>query len=212
MNRANVPRSAVWLLETFKVSDNNPALIGDLSEEVACGCSRRWLWRQVLTAVLYAVSSEIVDYKATTVKALVAGQAVLWLGCWGVMQLPRVHWLSEFIVAVGRRLSVPYNANTFWFVGIPLGFTIVSIIAGWVVGRCHDNSIAFVLLFAMLQFLLILWSDSSEIHRLWAVSLDQSRFRPYFTLLMAYAIIDPVAVLFGGFLSGRPRRQRFPVS
>src|ERR1700733_1395780 len=131
MNKANVPRLAVWLLETFKVSDNNPALIGDLSEEIACGCSRRWLWKQVLTALLYALSREIADHKASTVKALVAGQAVLLLGWWGVIQLQQVHWLSVFFVAVCRHLSVPYHA--FWFVVIPLGLTIMYIIAGWVV-------------------------------------------------------------------------------
>jgi hypothetical protein len=126
------------------------------------------------------------------------------------MQLPRVHWLSEFIVAAARLLSVSYNANTFWFIGIPLGFMIVSALSGWVIGRCHDNGIAVVLLFAIFQFLLIFWSDSSELHRLWTVSLDQSRFRPYLTLLMSYIILDPVAVLLGGFLSGVLRRQRFP--
>jgi hypothetical protein len=211
MNKANVPRLAVWLLETFKVSDNNPALLGDLSEEIACGCSRRWLWKQVLTAILYALSRELAEHKATTVKALVAGQVVLSLGWWGAFQLPRVHWLSVFFLSVCRHLSVPYHV--FWFIEVPLGFTIMYIIAGWVVGRCHDkNGIAFVLLFAVLQFLLLLWSLSTEIHRLWVVSLDQSRFRPYLMLQIAHLFLDPVAVLFGGFLSGRSTRQRFPAS
>jgi len=207
MNETKVPRLAVWLLETFKVSDSNPALIGDLSEEIASGCSRRWLWKQVLIAILYAVGREIADHKATTVKALVAGEAVLFFGWLGVLNVPRLHWLSMFLNAVSRLLSVQPNA--FWFVVIPLELTIVYIIAGWVVGRCsHDNNgIAFVFLFAVLNFFLILWQSSTEIHRLWADSLDQSRFRPYLTLQIVHLFFHPLAVLFGGFLSRRPRRQ-----
>jgi|SRR5579862_8328878 len=64
------PRLATWLLDRLLVSEQNPALIGDLLEEFQAGRTAGWYWRQALSAVVTSLGrSEFRPYR----KAVLAG-------------------------------------------------------------------------------------------------------------------------------------------
>jgi hypothetical protein len=71
MNGPQLPAGAVWLLEAFKVTENNPALTGDLTEECSRGRSNAWLWEQVLVAIAFAIGKEIYSHKLLTIRAVI---------------------------------------------------------------------------------------------------------------------------------------------
>jgi len=59
MKTPRLPAAAVWLLDAFKATENNSALIGDLTEEVSRGQSGVWLWRQVVAAIALASAKRV---------------------------------------------------------------------------------------------------------------------------------------------------------
>jgi len=48
------PRMAVWLLKQFASPYQRESLVADLLEMYRAGRSRRWYWRQVVTALILA--------------------------------------------------------------------------------------------------------------------------------------------------------------
>jgi hypothetical protein len=52
-------RIAMWMLERFASAHYRESLAGDLIEQLACGRSRAWVWRQVLAAVAIAPLSAL---------------------------------------------------------------------------------------------------------------------------------------------------------
>jgi hypothetical protein len=51
MSSIDPPRLPAWMLEHLNAGNSNEALAGDLVEEVRCGRSAVWYWRQVLGAL-----------------------------------------------------------------------------------------------------------------------------------------------------------------
>jgi len=195
MKTPQLPTTAVWLLDAFKVTENNPALAGDLTEEFSRGLSSAWLWRQVLAAIVFAIGKEIYSNKLLTIRAVVVGEAAVWLSSWVLVRV-----LLSLVFRV-------FPHSWFNWIGwilfpIPIGSIGASVgavvFAGWIVGRFHrEHRTTLVLLFAALQCFLI----TPEVARLLANSIEQRRFRPYLAADMAFLFLGPIAVLLGGYLS-----------
>jgi hypothetical protein len=202
MKTPRLPAAAVWLLAAFKVTDSNPALIGDLDEECSGGRSGVWLWRQVLAAIVFAVGKEIYGHKLLTIRAVVVGEAAVWFSS---------KVLTGVLLSLVFRL---FLRSWFYWIGwilfpIPLGSIGASMgavmFAGWMVGRFHrEHRTTLVLLFAMLQFFLM----TPEVSRVLVNSIEQPRFRPYLAADMAFLFLGPIAVLLGGYLSRGGARSR----
>jgi hypothetical protein len=205
MKTRRLPTGATWLLELFKVTETNPALIGDLSEEYLSGRSNTWVWRQVLAAIAFAVGKDVSIHKLLTIRALIAGEIavslsslVLMKGLYspGLMRLLTTdmpHWMLHF--------------NLFLF-GSVIGFMI----GGWVVGTLsRDHFATLLLLFFTLQIIVIAQPfpdyalypkpDALTLYRHLVDSIDQPRFRPYLLLDLKFLVLWPLAVLFGGYLA-----------
>jgi hypothetical protein len=195
MKTPPLPAAAIWLLKVFKVPENNPALTGDLAEEFSHGRSSAWLWRQVLAATAFAIGKETYSHKLLTIRAVVVGEAAVWLSSWVLIRV---------LLSLVFRL---FPHSWFNWIGwilfpVPLGSIGASMgavmFAGWIIGRFHrEHRTTLLLLFATLQFLLV----APEVSRLLVSSIEQPRFRPYLAADIAFLFLGPMAVLLGGYLS-----------
>jgi hypothetical protein len=196
MKTPRFPAAAVWLLDAFRATENNPALTGDLAEEFSHGRSSAWLWRQVLAAIVFALGKEIYSNKLLTIRAVVVGEAAVWLSSWALVRV--------LLSLVFRLFPHSWFSWIGWILfPIPLGSIGASIgaamFAGWIVGRLHrEHRTTLVLLFATLQVFLM----TPEVSRLLVNSIEQPRFRPYLAADMAFLFLGPIAVLLGGYLAG----------
>ncbi len=198
MSQSEPPSFATLILERFVVSDYGDALIGDLVEQYRAGRSTGWYWRQVLLAVLVGASKTIFHHKLLTVRAI----AVWWvtdylyyLICWTTL------WHRP-------SFSMYLSRHHLWSWAAILNVLLVSILTGWVVGRCHRrHRVAMVLICAIASnlrlsyFLLpLLWMQLVD-------SIDQPRFRPYLAANLALFIAITVGFILGGVLMWPKRKQ-----
>jgi hypothetical protein len=196
MKTPRLPRAAVWLLEAFKVTENNPALIGDLTEECSAGRSSAWLWKQVVAAIAFTIAKEIYSHKLLTLRAVIVGEVAVGLSSWALIRVVSSLWFRLF------SHWLPFNPFGWILFPVPLGSIGASIgammFAGWIVGRLHrEHRTTFVLLFATLQFFLM----APEVSRLLVNSIEQPRFRSYLAADVAFLFLGPIAVLLGGYLA-----------
>ncbi len=112
MKTHRLPAAAVRLLDSFKVTENNPALIGDLTEECSGGQSSVWLWRQVIAAIAFTIGKEIYSHRLLTIRAIIAGEAAVLLGGWAIYK-PAAHMMLSIRVHAlpGRGFR---DARNFW--------------------------------------------------------------------------------------------------
>ena len=203
MKTPRLPAAAFWLLDTFNVTENNPALAGDLTEEFSRGQSSIWLWRQVLAAVGFALAKEIYSHKLLTIRAVIAGEAAIWFGSVALGRALHTH-LFKFLTGISR--WPPFFGSFF----LPLSMTVF-IFGGWIVARSHrGHRTALLLLFAALQFTLMAVQLVPTLHMHLVDSIDQLRFRPYLAGDMAFLFLCPIAVLLGGYLARQSRGDRSP--
>lgn len=194
MSARRVPTAAAWLLKVFKVTENNPPLIGDLNEEFLSGHSSVWLWRQVLAAIVFGIGKEIYGHRMP-IGAILTGEVAVLLSSSALAVAMESRW---FLTAVLSRFP---SAEWYW-VASP---AIACLAGGWIVFRFQaERRSALVLLFAILQFILLLWSG--DLHRLLVDSISDPRFRAYLWLRAPALICCPLAVLAGGYL-GRYRAE-----
>jgi hypothetical protein len=215
MKTPRLPAAAVWLLDAFNVTDNNPALIGDLAQECSAGRSSVWLWRQVLAAIAFAVGSEIYGHRLLTVRSLIMGEAAVWLSSWAIYTALAIygalhgHSRAMLLIPVYTPWQLFYWAGRAFM--LP-GSMLVFVFGGWVVGRFHrDHRTVLVFLFATMQFILVIMQAYSEFGRLLVNSIDQPRFRPYLAANMALFLLCPVGVILGGYLARSRAADRSPM-
>jgi|SRR5579863_7160228 len=205
MKTRRLPAAAAWLLELFKVTETNPALIGDLSEEYLSGCSNTWLWRQVLAAIAFAVGKDISIHKFLAIRAMIAGEVAVSFSSLLLMKGLYSPALMRFLMTDVPHWMLPFNLFLF---GSLIGFMI----GGWVVGRLsRDHWATLLLLFFTLQVIVIAQPfpdyavypkpDVITLYRHLVGSIDQPRFRPYLVLDLKFLVLCPLAVLFGGYLA-----------
>lgn len=201
MKTRQIPAAAVWLLDTFRVTDGNAALIGDLAEECSAGRSSAWLWRQVLAAIVFAIGQEIYSHKLLTMRAVIVGEAAVLVtsaaiydAMWWTSAALAWHWPRPFTWLIMFTGFFGQTVLRGSLAGLMLG--------GWVIGRFHrDQRAAFVFLFAVLQFLALIVPGFTELYRLAVNSIDQPRFRWYLEMDIAFLLLCPMAVLLGGYLA-----------
>jgi hypothetical protein len=97
MNTQRVPAAAAWLLKVFKVTENNPPLIGDLTEEFLSGHSRVWLWRQVLAAIVFSIGQEIYAHKL--IGAILTGEVAVLLSSSALTVAMRSRWFLTALLS-----------------------------------------------------------------------------------------------------------------
>jgi hypothetical protein len=197
--------AAIWLLKVFKVAENNPALAGDLTEEYLGRQRAAWLWRQVLAAIAFTVAKEIFSHKLLTIRALIAGEVAVLLSSLVLMKGLYSPVLMRFLMTDVPHWMLHFN--------LFLGASVMgSIIGGWVVGRLsRDHLATLLLIFFTLQVIVIALpfpdyalypkADAITLYRHLVESIDQPRFRPYLVLDLKFLAMNPLAVLFGGYLS-----------
>lgn len=185
-----LPATAVRLLDSFRVTENNPALIGDLTEECSGGRSSVWLWRQVIAAIAFTIAKEIYSHRLLTIRAIIVGEAAVLLGGWAIYK-PAVHMmLSIRVHALPGRAFMLFIAMFIFTLG------------GWIVSRLYrDNPAALVFLFATLQFIVLMVQGRSELLDLFVTSIYQPWFRWYLTFDMAVLLLSPMCVFLGGYLA-----------
>jgi hypothetical protein len=204
MKTPRLPAAAVWLLEAFNVADNNPALIGDLTEECSGGRSGVWLWRQVVPAIGFAIAKEIYSHKILTIRAVIAGEVAVWFSSFALSKALYSHLFTMFLFTVFAHWQ-----PLLVFLFVP-EWMIVFLFGGWIVARFQrGHRAALVFLFAALQFTLTAVGVVPTLHRHLVESIDQPRFRPYLAADMAYLFLCPIAVLVGGYLA-RSRKEVIP--
>lgn len=208
-----LPAAAAWLMDAFKVTENNPALTGDLTEEYSRGRSSAWLWRQVLAAIAFAIGKEIYSHKLLTIRAVIVGEAAVCLSSWAIYKTVAIYGALH-----GHSPMLLINVFTPWqlFYWAGRAFilpesTVVLMFGGWIVSRFHrDHRAALVFLFATLQFILLMVQAFSELRRLSVNSIDQPRFRSYLAADIALLLLCPVVVLLGGYLARNRAEDRSP--
>lgn len=207
MKTPQLPAAAVWLLEAFKVTENNPALTGDLTEEFSRGRSSVWLWKQVIAAIAFTIGKDIYSHKLLTIRAVIVGEAAVLLSYFAIVGALSSHWFAMFSISVFTPFRLPF-LSLFWILFLSPTI-IVFMFGGWIVGRLHrDHRPALVVLFAALQSIVLLVQVSPTLLRHLIESTDQPRFHSYLAGDIAILLLGPIAVLLGGYLSGRRGENR----
>ncbi len=208
MKATRLPWAAVWLLEAFNVTDDNPALIGDLTEEVSGGRSSVWLWRQVLAAIVFAVAKDISNNKLLTIRALIVGQLGVWLSLWVLAKILYSHlWTFFWFTVFSHERWFHWNG---WVLFLPQ-YLIAFVCGGWIVARFqrgHQRLLVFV--FAALQSTVLMVGEFPTLRRHLIDSVDQPRFRPYLEADVAVFLLCPIAVLVGGYLARSRAEDQSP--
>ena len=95
------PRLALWLLARADVSGTREALVGDLMEEVARGCSRLWVWQQLIGLCWFALVAHARTHARITPFLVALVLAGVLLGGISISSLERVleTWVSVYLVA-----------------------------------------------------------------------------------------------------------------
>jgi hypothetical protein len=74
------PRMAAWLLKQFASPYQRESLVADLLEMYHAGRSRRWYWRQVITALILARARSLRSVPRTALGTAALGTARTGLG------------------------------------------------------------------------------------------------------------------------------------
>jgi len=200
VNPSRPPRGAMWLLQRF--GPENEALTGDLFEEYRRGRSRRWFWKQVLSAVSRGFIADVLAHKLLAVRALVVGWATaLILFQYVVGPLGRAYLRTLFYHGI--------RADALWrhfsFYPLLLIPYLCLFASGWAVALCHRrHELAMVLAYLLSLEIYFL----PEAYRLVVDSFGDRRFLPYLAQLIFNGAISAVAVLLGGMLASFREAKR----
>ena len=179
---------AVWLLSRIGSGQSNEALAGDLVEEYRRHRSASWLWMQILAAIVIGAWQEIRAHKRVAMSGVVTGLLSLW--CLGA--------LSTLLLI---RAGFPHAAEWRWphvavLLAVGFAYTFVS---AWIVGHLHRTRrpaavfsfLGSVLIVPVFELPLLYWLAPPVFFATLVPLLP--------TVLIATAIVAPVAILSGGF-------------
>ena len=115
--------AATWLFVRFWPESNRAVLLGDLLEEFGTGRSSGWLWRQVLTAVMMTVASEIRQHGHRVIGGVAVGIGVLLV----------LQYVATFVV-FGVYHVMPSEVLT---ISVLIGVRsfVAAAATGWILGR-----------------------------------------------------------------------------
>jgi len=183
--RAEVPRTAIWLLDRFGFLQQNESLMGDLVEERASGRSALWFWLQTVVALADMVARDLRNHKALVVRAIATG----WL--------LNIAWRRAFYM-LGYRYELSRH-HTLWTVLSLFDLFCWPAIVGWAVARTHR---------AQQAAMVLAYATSIAIEVIFALAYFEMKHinDVLITTGVAIASIALLATLFGGFLS-KPHRR-----
>lgn len=161
MSTAQLPRLASWLLRRLASGPKRESLIGDLDEQFARGRSSSWYWRQVLSAILVGVVSDLHDHKLIAAGSAILSFAIVF--AWVETTLALYLWVSEtWVNAWVGDFRDSGLLFVFWHPfsgGLGLIWCVGSAASGWLIARWSRP--AMLIAAAVAQFPLALWSSSS---------------------------------------------------
>jgi hypothetical protein len=149
MRASEPPRLATWVLERFAPPSKRESLLGDLIEQYRNGRSATWYRRQVFTAVLVGIATDLRDHKLLAVRALVICWTALFLlgSCTSALRQSLFHWANADWRSETLRQAWVYY-------GIPFAMImgVGSAVTGRMIARLHrEHRAAMVILCAMSQ-------------------------------------------------------------
>jgi hypothetical protein len=144
MNRRNAPFIAEWILNHFAAGPYSDVVAGDLLEHYRQGRSRLWFWRQVGTAVLEGVYSDVRDNTLAVFRAITMGMLVLFL--WNQVVFPTFLWVWTSLFS-----SPPFTPQTIWI--DELIYAAIVLTSGWVIARFGGAQRVSAVLIGMISFL-----------------------------------------------------------
>ena len=188
-------RLATWLLRRFPGGAHRESLIGDLDEQLSRGRSSVWYWRQVLSAILIAVASDLRDHKVRTVGSAILSLAIV--VAWVEATLALYLWLSETWV----NARVP-NSGLLFLLWHPFGgglcliWCLGSAASGWLTARAHRP--AMVVAGALAQVPYTVWWTSVWFHPQRIADSPARLWLPVYVSAIIVVVGMPVATMLAG--------------
>ena len=184
------PALATWLLRRFVVGDKRESLSGDLIERYQTRSSGGWYWRQVITAIVVSIVSDVRHQKLRA-----GGAALMGLVFYFLSAIP--------VLAVIDRFRVPPSVERLliWF---------ACGVVGWIVARLYPAHQTAMVVMASLSVLVF------ESHVVVGLVLDGGRHHltPQMLLIAnTFMVMRPLSILFGGLSvrsSGHATEVHFP--
>jgi hypothetical protein len=172
------------------------ALAGDLLEERNRGRSALWFWRQLTIAAAMEGLQLVREHKVLTLRAMVVGWAVIWLGTalGGDHLSPWIRGLVlQHLVAAASNQAFtsppfPYLRGL-WLLDVLAYVPIaaVYVLAGWIVGRLHRAQGALVVAFALA--VLVRAFVESSMRAAAPVAVNPVLFVAVWTLLPTFSVV-----------------------
>ena len=159
-NRPVTPSPLAMWAARHVIADE--ALVGDLLQEMDRGRGALWFWRQLSIAAAMAGLRLVREHKVLTLRAIVAGWAVVWIGtALGGARLSHLirGWvLQQLVAAASNQAFTPPTFPYLWGLWILdlmayLPIAAVYVLAGWIVGRLHRAHGALVVAFGLVVLL-----------------------------------------------------------
>jgi len=193
------PRLATWLLIRFSSGPQGEAIAGDLMEQYAAHPSRRWYWRQVLSAIRANVVSTLLDNKWRTAAAIALGWvaylATSFPATWLIRRLRLVTqwWLSD--ISPDLFLWVLRLQSTFII-------SVICVAIGWGVAKASRRS-APAAVFLLAMSLLIF--EYGMIAFFFATATPARPLSSAELVAPALLVLSrPAGILLGGLIGMRP--------
>jgi hypothetical protein len=208
MTVTDPPRLATWLLQRFASGLRGESLVGDLFEQYQEKSSPAWYWRQVVTAILASMTSELAAHKLLAVRALLVG------GLASVAFTVPVHWLGEIARTSINEWLVASGHYSFWSVYLsgPICITALECIAGAAIGgivaRFHPGHAAAMV--CLVSASILLFEIGLVAFLLSRIHGPMPPAAPILPLLMAMG--KPVSILIGGLASAGADRPLTGIS
>jgi hypothetical protein len=202
MSVTQPPRLASWLLRRFARGPKRESLAGDLDEQFARGRPASWYWRQVLSAILIDVASDVLEHKRLALRSVMIMLAIVvpWVEItWALYLRVSEKWINPWVNGsdVLFELWIPFGG------GLCLIWCVGSAASGWVNGRLggHHRS-AMVAAAALAQIPLTLWWSSPVWLHLGMISrVGPKLWVPNYIWAVVVLVGMPVSTVLGGLLA-----------
>ena len=196
------PDAAQWLLDRFGV---NEALAGDLLERYRAGRSQRWLWRQMLIAIVHQLADQFRLAPWSASFAVVTGCLLLW-GLNRAIDDAAMVGLSRYGSALYQHMDAFVVALIY---GELVEHLLVPLLIGWLIsGQVRGRGLAAVLALSVAVAIWQLWMSQ------WLLSapkvLRRAMWRQITPPVVLFRIVGPpISILIGGLLR-HPRSVASP--
>jgi hypothetical protein len=201
MSAPQPPRLANWLLRRFASGPKRESLVGDLDEQFARGRSAFWYRRQVLSAILVGVASDVRDHKLFALQSVMIMLAIVvpWVeSTWALYLRVSEKWVNAWVNSsdVLFELWIPFGG------GLCLIWCVGSATSGWVNARLGGNHrSAMVVATALAQIPLSLWwSAPVWLHAGMISRVGPKLWVPNYIWAVVVLVGMPVCTLLGALL------------